>query len=81
MDYLKYLSPKEWINELLSCIASLFKLAFLNIYELSFFVLIILCMYFIIQAMCGSNKGKIGVISTITIFAIIEMLKTMIIGL
>lgn len=80
MDYLKYLNPNTWVNELIKSLCSLIKAAFMNIYEISFFILIVLCMYYIIQAMCGSNKGKIGVISTIVMSAIIEIVKTMVIG-
>lgn len=79
-ECLKFLNPATWIESLLKCITSMLKLALLNLYDLSFFILIILCMYYVIQAMCGSNKGKIGIASMVTIFAIIEMIKTMILG-
>lgn len=79
-EYLKFLNPATGIESLLKCITSMLKLALLNLYDLSFFILIILCMYYVIQAMCGSNKAKIGIASTVTIFAIIEMIKTMILG-
>lgn len=74
------INPITWINSAISYIAYLLRIAMFNIYNISFFILIILCMYYVIQAMCGSNKGKIGAISTAMIFAIIEMLKVIILG-
>lgn len=69
-----------WIDTAISYIASLLKLAMYNIYNISFFVLIVLCIYYVIQAICGSNTGKVKAISTVIVFAIIEMVKTLILG-
>lgn len=74
------LNPIQWIDTLITYISTLMKAALFNLYNISFFILIVLCMYYIIQAICGSNKGKIGAISTCLIYAIIEMVKTLIIG-
>lgn len=72
------LNPVIFIDKALVHIGSLFKVAFMNVYNISFFIFIIVCMYFIIQAMCGSSKGKIGVVSTLTLYTIIEIIASMI---
>lgn len=75
-----YLNPINWIDTAISYLGSLLKIAMINVYNVSFFILIVLCMYYIVQAMCGSNKGKIGIVSTAMIYAMIEMIKTLILG-
>ena len=56
----------------------LFKICLTGVYNLSFYVLIIFCMYNIILAMFGSKPGKINIVKSILIWAIIEMVFTMI---
>lgn len=77
---MEFLNPITWIDAALEYICTLIKLASFNLYNLSFFILIVLCMYYVIQAVCGSNTGKIKAVSTIIMFAIIEMVKTMLLG-
>lgn len=77
---MEFLNPVTWIDTAVEHICNLIKLASFNLYNLSFFILIVLCMYYTIQAICGSNQGKIKAISTIIIFSIIEMVKTMLMG-
>lgn len=77
---MNFINPVTWIDSAITYIASLLKLAIFNLYNISFFVLIVLCIFYVIQAICGSNQGKVKAISTVIIFAIIEMVKTLILG-
>lgn len=58
-------------------VCNLFKYCLKGVYNLSFYVLIILCMYNIVLAMFGSKEAKVKVVSNILIWAMIEMIATM----
>lgn len=64
--------------EMWSGICNLLKICLTGAYNLSFYVLIIFCMYNIILAMFGSKEGKVNIVKSVLIFAIIEMIFTMI---
>lgn len=58
-------------------ICGLLKYCLTGVYSLSFYILIIFCMYNIILVMFGSKDGKINIVKSIMIWAMIEMIATM----
>lgn len=83
MKELLWNSVKGFIKESVfadtwNSLCGLFKFCLTGAYNLSFYILIIFCMYNIILAMFGSKEGKIKVVSSIMIWAIIEMIATMV---
>ena len=58
-------------------ICNLLKHCLNGIYEISFYVLLIICIYNIILATLGSKEGKIKAISSIMIWAMITMIASM----
>lgn len=65
-------------NDMWKSLCSLIMYCLTGAYSIAFYVLIILCMYNIILAVFGSKKGKIGIVKTVMIWAMIEMVATLI---
>lgn len=63
--------------EMYKNLCNLLKYCLTGAYNLSFYVITILCMYHIIMAMFGSKDAKAKIISNLLIWAMIEMVATM----
>ena len=61
-------------------ICNLLDVCLTGVYNLSFYILLILCMYNIILAMFGSKEAKAKIISNILIWAMVQMIASMILG-
>lgn len=82
MKELLWNAVKEFMKEsvfadMWNSLCNLLNYCFKGVYNLSFYVLIILCMYNIVLAMFGSKEAKVKVVSNILIWAMIEMIATM----
>ncbi|MCC3866270.1 hypothetical protein K0040_18645 [Terrisporobacter petrolearius] len=82
MKELLWNAVKEFMKEsvfadMWNSLCNLLNCCLKGVYNLSFYVLIILCMYNIVLAMFGSKEAKVKVVSNILIWAMIEMIATM----
>lgn len=82
MKELLWNAVKEFMKEsvfadMWNSLCNLLNYCLKGVYNLSFYVLIILCMYNIVLAMFGSKEAKVKVVSNILIWAMIEMIATM----
>jgi len=82
MKELLWNAVKEFMKEsvfadMWNSLCNLLNYCLKGAYNLSFYVLIILCMYNIVLAMFGSKEAKVKVVSNILIWAMIEMIATM----
>lgn len=82
MKELLWNAVKEFMKEsvfadMWNSLCNLLNYCLKEVYNLSFYVLIILCMYNIVLAMFGSKEAKVKVVSNILIWAMIEMIATM----
>ena len=62
-------------------LCGLFKFCLTGVYNLSFYILIILCMYNIILAMFGSKEAKVKIVSNILLSFPKNLYKSFIINL
>lgn len=82
MKELLWNTVKEFMKEsvfadMWNSLCNLLNYCLKGVYNFSFYVLIILCMYNIVLAMFGSKEAKVKVVSNILIWAMIEMIATM----
>ena len=63
-----------------SGICNLFKVCLTGAYNLSFYIILILCMYNIILAMFGSKEAKVKIVSNLLIWAMVQMIASMLLG-